>query len=107
MDTSMIVRAIVLVFALVNQILTAIGKNPLPFSDDTLYEIVTVIVTIIASAWAWWKNNNITSAAKLGQTIVTYIKSGKLSEETVKAFIETVNKTVDDKYEIVNESEEE
>ena len=58
-----IIRTIVLVVALINQVLTAFGKNPLPFSDDTIYEAVTLAVTIGASAWAWWKNNSFTKNA--------------------------------------------
>lgn len=58
-----IIRTIVLVVALVNQILTSLGKNPLPFSDDLIYEFATLAVTIGASAWAWWKNNSFTQEA--------------------------------------------
>lgn len=58
-----IIRTVVLVVALVNQVLTATGKNPLPFSDDVIYEAVTLAVTIGASVWAWWKNNSFTANA--------------------------------------------
>lgn len=62
-STDTIIRTVVLVVALVNQVLTATGKNPLPFSDDVIYEAVTLAVTIGASVWAWWKNNSFTKAA--------------------------------------------
>lgn len=62
-STDTIIRTIVLVVALINQVLTATGKNPLPFSDDVIYEAVTLAVTIGASVWAWWKNNSFTKAA--------------------------------------------
>ena len=62
-STDTIIRTVVLVVALVNQVLTATGKNPLPFSDDMIYEAVTLAVTIGASAWAWWENNSFTKAA--------------------------------------------
>lgn len=58
-----IIRTIVLVIALVNQVLTSMGKNPLPFAEDTIYELVTLVVTIGASVWAWWKNNSFTKEA--------------------------------------------
>lgn len=61
--TETIVRTIILVVALVNQILTAVGKNPLPFSESEMYEGLTAVVTIAASIWAWWKNNSFTKAA--------------------------------------------
>lgn len=58
-----IARTIVLIIALVNQVLTVFGINPLPFSEDTVYETVTLIFTIGATAWAWWKNNSFTQEA--------------------------------------------
>lgn len=61
--TETIVRTIILVVALVNQILTATGKNPLPFSESEMYEGLTAVATIAASVWAWWKNNSFTKAA--------------------------------------------
>lgn len=58
-----IIRTIILVIALVNQVLTASGKNPLPFSDEELYTGLTAVFTVAASAWAWWKNNSFTQNA--------------------------------------------
>lgn len=58
-----IIRTIILVAALVNQILTAAGKNPLPFSDEELYTGLTAIFTVAATVWAWWKNNSFTQNA--------------------------------------------
>lgn len=57
------VRTAFLVIALVNTVLTACGANPLPFSEEELYEGVSAIVTVIASLWAWWENNSFTKAA--------------------------------------------
>ena len=58
-----IIRTIVLVIALANQILTVMGKNPLPFAEETIYELVTLLATVGASAWSWWKNNSFTQEA--------------------------------------------
>lgn len=63
MKTDTIIRTILLVVALVNQALTASGKNPLPFADETIYELLTILFTVGASAWAWWKNNSVTKEA--------------------------------------------
>lgn len=56
-------RTIVLVIALLNNILTMAGYNPLPFSDDEVYMGVTAVITVAASLWAWWKNNSFTQKA--------------------------------------------
>ena len=58
-----IVRTIVLFVALVNQGLTLAGKNPLPFTDESVTELVSYAITIGASVWAWWKNNSFTKPA--------------------------------------------
>lgn len=58
-----IVRTAVLAFALVNQVLTISGYNPLPFTDEDFGQAISMILTIGASMWAWWKNNSFTQAA--------------------------------------------
>ncbi len=58
-----IIRTIVLIIALINSILTMCNINPLPFSDEQIYQGVSAIVTITATLWAWWKNNSFTKEA--------------------------------------------
>ncbi len=70
-----IIRTIVLAVALINQVLMALGKNPLPFADETIYELVTTLVTIGASAWAWWKNNSFTKNAIAADAYLAELKN--------------------------------
>lgn len=58
-----IVRTAVLAFALVNQVLTISGYNPLPFTDEEFGQAVSMVLTAGASLWAWWKNNSFTQNA--------------------------------------------
>lgn len=58
-----IVRTAVLAFALVNQVLTISGCNPLPFTDEDFGQAISMVLTAGASLWAWWKNNSFTQAA--------------------------------------------
>ena len=58
-----IIRTAVLLVALINQVLTVFNINPLPFSNEEVYAFVSTLVTVIASIWAWWKNNSITKNA--------------------------------------------
>lgn len=73
-----IIRTIVLVITLINQTLTLLGKNPLPFAEEEMYEILTTIATLVITTWAWWKNNSFTSAAIEADK---YMKAIKESEE--------------------------
>lgn len=69
-STGTIVRTILLVVALINQVLTATGHSVLPIDDAQLEEILTLLITAGASIWAWWKNNSFTRAARIGDEVV-------------------------------------
>lgn len=57
------IRTAALLVALLNQILTVLGKNPLPFSEEEIYQVLSLAATTAAGLWAWWKNNSFTTAA--------------------------------------------
>lgn len=71
-----LVRTAVLVLSLINQVLTVLGKNPLPFSDKAIYEALSAVATVAASLWAWWKNNSFTSAAVRADFYLQELKKG-------------------------------
>ena len=81
MKKSTIARTVVLVLALVNQVLVMFGINPLPFSDEGIYEAVTALLTVGASIWAWWKNNSFTKAAQEADKYLEELRSQKASDE--------------------------
>lgn len=58
-----IIRTIVLILALANQVLAIYGKQAIPITEDDVYQAVTLIVTIGSAMWAWWKNNSFTQPA--------------------------------------------
>lgn len=72
-----IVRTAVLAFALINQTLTLIGYNPLPFTDDEFGQGVSMILTAAVSIWAWWKNNSFTQAAISADENMRTLKGSK------------------------------
>lgn len=61
--TETIIRTIVLILALANQALAIFGKEKIPVTDDEIYQLVTLIITIGSALWAWWKNNSFTLPA--------------------------------------------
>lgn len=61
-----IIRTLLLVLALVNQVLTALGKPVIPVSDDELSALISTLFTIATALWAWWKNNSVTAEAQAG-----------------------------------------
>ena len=61
--TETIIRTIVLVLALINQVLAIYGKDKIPITEDEIYQLITLVFTICSSIWAWWKNNSFTQPA--------------------------------------------
>ena len=90
-----IIRTIVLVVALINQILTTLNINPLPFSNEETYSIVSTIVMAIASIWAWWKNNSITKNAIKANNAVSNIESQNSMSFKVKRHKSSKIETID------------
>ena len=70
-----IARTIVLLLALANQVLAMCGKQVLNIADDDIYQVVSIVFTISASAVAWWKNNSFTQEA---------IKADKYKENIIE-----------------------
>lgn len=76
-----IVRTICLALALLNQLLSAMGKSPLPIKDEQVEVLVTTTITIGAAVWAWWKNNSFTQAALAGDVLMRSIKQKERNTE--------------------------
>ena len=58
-----IARTAVLLLALLNRVLCALGKSPLPIESETVNQLVTSGITVVAALIAWWKNNSFTKEA--------------------------------------------
>ena len=56
-STGTIARTAVLLLALTNQVLSALGKPMLPIESQTAG------ITTVAALVAWWRNNSFTAAA--------------------------------------------
>lgn len=72
--TETIIRTVVLVLALINQVLTSLGKPVIPISDEELSETITLVITIVVSLWSWWKNNSFTQAALEADEVMRRLK---------------------------------
>ena len=72
-----IARTFVLALALINQVLAIVGKDALPFTEDNVYQICTLIATLITSGIAWWKNNSFTQAAIEADELKKRLKESK------------------------------
>lgn len=75
--TETIIRTIILIVALINQGLTMAGVSLLPITDDQIAEVITLVITIGASLWSWWKNNSFTENALKADELLDSLKSVK------------------------------
>lgn len=75
--TETIVRTVILALALINQLLSATGHAVLPIQDEQVETLITTGATILASLWAWWKNNSFTQAAIAADNHLSDLKGGK------------------------------
>ena len=75
--TETIVRTAILALALINQLLSATGHAVLPIQDEQVETLITTGATILASLWAWWKNNSFTQAAIAADNHLADLKGGK------------------------------
>jgi len=69
-----IARTIILAFAIVNQILTVMGKPIIPIDDAVITELVSNIFLIVMTAITFWKNNSFTTAALKGDEVMRAAK---------------------------------
>lgn len=60
---STIARTVVLFIALANQVMIALGWSPIDVEEDSIYTLVSTVVTIVSAIVAWWENNSFTQAA--------------------------------------------
>lgn len=72
--TKAIIRLVVALVPVANIILVAIGRNPLPFTQEEISVGISAVVGVTATIWAWWKNNNITTEAQSLQETLNELK---------------------------------
>ena len=71
------IRLLALVLVLLNQVFTTFNLNPLPFSDEQLYEGASYVVLTLVAIWNWWKHNNVTKESQVAQVELEQLKKKK------------------------------
>lgn len=70
-----LIRTVILLLALVNQILIICGVSPIPIDDDTATNVISTLWTAVASVIAWWKNNSFTQDAITADEYLNELKN--------------------------------
>ena len=64
------IRLAIPLYAFLNATLIAMGYDPLPFESEKVDAFVTGVIGFIGIIAAWWKNNNVTRAAREAQRVL-------------------------------------
>jgi len=71
-----IARTIVLALALLNQCLAIMGKGTINITENDIYQVVSLIWTIVSAIIAWWYNNSFTKHARRADDLLDALKNG-------------------------------
>lgn len=72
-----ITRTAVLALALINQLLSALGKPVLPIENGTLEQLISTGFTTVSALVNWWYNNSFTPEAIEADDFMTRLKQQK------------------------------
>lgn len=84
MDIKVVARFVALAIVLVNSILTIFNINPIPFSQEEVYGIVSTILTCAVAIYTAWKNNSVTKEAKMADRVMIALKNGEFTLESLQ-----------------------
>ena len=90
MDINVIARFVALGIVLINSVLTMFNVNPIPFSQEEAYGIVSTILTCGVTIYTAWKNNSVTKEAKMADKVMLALKNGEYTLESLQEALETL-----------------
>ena len=80
MKKDTLIRTVILLVALVNQILTITGHSIIPVGEDQLTELISVAFTVVTALIAWWKNNSFSPEAIEADEYLAKLREGSKNE---------------------------
>ena len=72
--TSTIVRTVCLLLALLNQVLSVLGKPIIPIDNTQLEQLITSLITVATALVNWWENNSFTKEALAADELYTKLR---------------------------------
>lgn len=83
-----VISIILQIIAVVNMALQMFGFDTLPISNENVTVIISLLFTIIITAWNTWKNRNLTKASQEAQQITDMIKNGEVMVDEIVEVIQ-------------------
>lgn len=66
-------------YFVLNTILSAVGVNPMPFTNEDVATAVSSVGAVVMTVVVWWRQNVMTKAADAGHRLTTAIKTGQVA----------------------------
>jgi SPP1 family holin len=90
MSTDVIARFVALGIVLINSVLTIFNINPIPFSQEEAYGIVSTVLTCGVAIYTAWKNNSVTKEAKIADKVMVALKNGEYTLESLQEALDVL-----------------
>jgi SPP1 family holin len=88
LDKGAIARLIVLVVTLVNVVLSYLGTYQIPAMDESTQMALALLISTVAQAVSYWKNNSWTEGASIGDKIKDLFDNSDVTGEQIVDAIE-------------------
>ena len=85
-DKASIIRIILLICAIINQIIAVLGSTS--FAQSFEYQVISTAVLVIIAVVTAWENNDITYFASLGTQVLNALEDGHVTEEEVQKLLD-------------------
>lgn len=108
--TSAIIRMLALALVIANQIFAIFAKDYVAFVGTNVYQIISIVMTIIVAGLCAWYNNDITIFARLAGALFNSLKDGRLTPDEVQNLLHIINEkkqtNIQDLNEVKNDDKE-
>ena len=84
---STIARIGALLVALINQCLITFGQGVLPFTENMVYQVISLVAVVIIAAINAWYNNDISRLALLCGEVFKALSDGKITENEIEKIL--------------------
>lgn len=81
------ISIVMVILALVNYVLMAVGKPIINFGEDQVTYLVNTVMNVIFILYPAWKNNSVTDKAAIADDVLYALRDGKISKEEIENFI--------------------
>ena len=81
------ISLVMVIIALLNYVLTAMGKPIINIGEDQITYVVNTVMNLAFIIYPAWKNNSVTDNAQMTDEVLYMLRDGKISKDELETFI--------------------